>query len=654
MSDIIIPGISTNRNLDTDKMVEDLMAIERIPVERLEAQVDEYETQKETWQSMGRVLSALRDTSRSLYGFESPFRERIAESSDTAAVTATATRQAREGITRLEVLETAGRDRFASSPVDKEYRVPEGRYTFRVGEEDVTVRYSGGSLENFSEAINRRAGDLVETTVIPNTADTRVILFESTQEGAGNALLFEGDARPLAVALGVIGETSDRQTQPVGADPVTVQPGETLPIALEGPFTIERGMELTYDVRVIELEREEFVPPPLPPGPDTPDPGTMTFEGITIRNIPAPLDLPEPERVEPPPYVQDNTVLFATVGGSDRPLPDITPGTDFRTVRVDASTLGDRVDGFALRNRNTHRVVEVKNLRISDPSVRGDTVPLNAIDTARDARMRFSGIEIVRPTNTIDDLVPGVTVTLVRPSEDEVEINVAPDRESTKDAIIEFVGYYNQVVRDVNIYTRTDGQLIDEIEYFTDDEREQYTERLGLFQGDSSLNQLKSRLQTIMMNPYPTSAGPTVQLLAQIGISTNASGSGGGFDATRLRGYIEIDEETLDTALETNYPAIAELFGQDTDGDLIVDSGVAFSVEQFSAPYVQTGGIVSSRTDSLDTRISQAEDRIVRYNDRLVDTEARYRSEFGRMEGAMQQMQDNANTFDNLNTRNER
>jgi len=67
---------------------------------------------------------------------------------------------------------------------------------------------------------------------------------------------------------------------------------------------------------------------------------------------------------------------------------------------------------------------------------------------------------------------------------------------------------------------------------------------------------------------------------------------------------------------------------------------------------VRTGGIIASRTDSLDTRIGQTEDRIDRYNDRLEDYEADLRTEFGRMEGALDQLEESSRALDNLNTGN--
>lgn len=653
MSDISIPGISNNRGMDTSQMVEDLMEVERIPVRRMESQVETYQLEQETWRSFGRRLSQLRDVSRSMYGFENPFRERLADVSNSSVLSADATRQAEEGIEELTVLETAGRDRFASESIPRDTRIEAGVYRFTLGDEEGSFRYGGGSLSDFVETLNDRVGDVVRAVVVPDTAETRVIIFEGQEEGAAAILGFEESAATLAQQIGVLSSPRPDDSLALFEDaPLRLEPGDSTQERLATRYTIEPGMVLRFDARTIEIPREPWTPPPPAPGPDLPEEGAITFNDVTIRNERLDLGIPEPDVPEEPPRVEDNRVVQMLGAGARIDLPAVPTSTDFRTVEVPAEELMTGTDGFVFTNRNTDRAIEIRNLVILDPSRRGGSRAVNALDTARDARIEYNGIEITRSSNTVDDLIPGVTLTLRRASQDPVEVDVHPDRESTKNAIIEFIGFYNQVVRDINIYTRSDPALIEQIEYFTDDERETMEERLGIFQGDSGLNQLRSRMQTIMMNAYDTGGDSTYRMLAQIGISTNASGTGGGYDASRLRGYLEINESDLDAALEQDFEAIGRLFGRDTDGDLVVDTGVGYALENYVAPYVRTGGIIASRTDSLDTRIGQTEDRIDRYNDRLEDYEADLRTEFGRMEGALDQLEESSRALDNLNTGN--
>jgi len=119
-----------------------------------------------------------------------------------------------------------------------------------------------------------------------------------------------------------------------------------------------------------------------------------------------------------------------------------------------------------------------------------------------------------------------------------------------------------------------------------------------------------------------------------------------------MRGYLEIDEKTLDAALETKIPAIRELFASDTSGDLLADTGVAFNVDTLVKPFVDIGGIVSIKTGTIDSRISQDEKRIGTMERQLAAKEQELKIQYSRMEAAyarMEQMSDSLNNFSQQN-----
>jgi len=260
----------------------------------------------------------------------------------------------------------------------------------------------------------------------------------------------------------------------------------------------------------------------------------------------------------------------------------------------------------------------------------------------------MDGIQVNRSSNTIDDLIPSVTLTLKGSSDKPVKINVEPDRQASKDGIISLVANYNRLLADLNVLTRNDDKIIQELSYLSKDEQDEMKKKLGSLQGDSTLNTFKSTLQRLATSSYPTSLEREMAMLAQIGISTDArkAGSSQGYDASRLRGYLEIDEKVLDQALQSKLPAIKELFGKDTDGDLIVDSGFAFSLDNLIRPYVQTGGIIALKTSGLDNRIGQEEKRIESLDKQLAAKEQSLKQQYGKMEGALNSMEKTSSSLD--------
>lgn len=142
-------------------------------------------------------------------------------------------------------------------------------------------------------------------------------------------------------------------------------------------------------------------------------------------------------------------------------------------------------------------------------------------------------------------------------------------------------------------------------------------------------------------------------MLAEIGISSNATGSTG-YDATKLRGYFEIDEKKLDEALETNISDIKNLFGYDSDGDLIIDTGIAYLMEKNLQAYVQTGGILSSKTRNLDTKISNTEKAIDRLEVQIAAKEQEYKTKFGNMESSLSNLESQSDAITNFNNQQSR
>ena len=668
--DFSIPGVTSRIN--TSDMVEELMEAERVPLGRMEADLERDQERRSVWNDIGRRLASLRDAASGLFGFENPFSGRMATSDNPAVVTATAGREAPEGEITVTVQKTASRDRFLSRNLPLDYQVPEGRYGFRLGDEEEFVRFRGGTVEEFVARVNDQARDLVRLSSVRNTADSQVVLFEGLREGAGNALVFLEDAEDLAIEAGVVrrtgvstadipvtsgavfpwGDLPAGQVQPSGTDDgnlLFLEPESSMALSVSLPFPLEEGMILELEANVENLGRPEWTPPSPPPGPSLPDVPGASLDDIEVESVPSQVDLPPWQSPQPPQQVTDLSILFAEDSGNVTPLPNLEDTDGFRTFRFPIAELLENLDTLYVRNRNTYRRVTIRNLRVFDPDVRGDFEPINAMSTAGDAELLLNGIPVTRPTNSIDDLYAGTSLQLHRASSDPVSIVVEPDREGAKNGIIEFVGFYNTLLTQIHILTRDNEAIVDEIEYFNDEEREEALEQLGILQGDSTLSTLRQRLQTFMMNPYSTSEGRELTLLAQIGISTNAAAPGArSLEPGRLRGYLEIDESALDSALSSNFRAVKELFGADTDGDFAVDSGAAYSVANFVRPFVQSGGIIATRTSTLDTMISQSEDEIEDFNARLERVEAEYRSEFSEMEGAMDRLQRNSQSLQNI------
>jgi flagellar hook-associated protein 2 len=671
MSDIKIPGV----NSDTTLMVEKLMEVERIPLQKMENELDQFKENKKVWQSLGRTTTELQNAAKSLFGFQNPFSENTSTSSKPEIITASASRNAAIEEINLIVKQQASGDRFISGSLVVDYRVPAGTYSFKIGDENVTLRYRGGKLDDFVRRINEKDETLLRASVIRNRADSQVLLIESVKTGNSNTLFFTEDSIQLGIETGLIqnakgesgeisiSENSLKSWETTGKpdsfeflnNNLIIKSGASFSLPLDSPLETSSGAVLEIEYYVNNISESDFKTPP-PPGPEIPETPGISFSGIDIDSSGYAFNRPEWNQPSPPPRIDDMNVFFAQTDSGLITLPPIEDHQTLQVVKIPLSSNSTIFNALNIRNNNNYREIVLHSAKITNPSLRGDYEAVNPLNSASDAIILMDGIEIIRETNKIDDLIPGLTLDLHSSSPDKVTIKVEPDTEYAKEQLINFVYRYNEMITRLSILTNSDSSntaIIDEKENYTDDEREEAIKQLGLFRGEYSLNRLKSTLQTIVSSPYDTSAGRDLALLKQLGISTNETNSGSSTgDISRLRGYLEINEDTLDKALNDKQIAIKELFGMDTDGDLVIDSGIGKKLDEQLTAYTQTGGFYSTKVSRIDYDIENKTDDISDYKDRLVTYEQNLKRKYGNMEAMLNQLEASGNSIDNFNNQN--
>jgi len=649
MSDISIPGVSSKYN--TGKMIDAIMEAEKVPLNRMENRQETFDRQKKVWNEVNRKLSSLQENARSLYSFDNPFRQYVANSTAPEIISASADRNASKGIEEIGVQQVASNDAFRSRPLSSDFSIKSGEYAFKVGEQEVEFSFDGGDIEDFVRRLNRRGKGIIEARLIRDTSETNVLLIESTKTGADNQLTFLKDSQAMGEATGLLARISTGERNiAINSDTASsiessrlkkdfqlqegnlvVPPGTSAQIQVSPPIQAEKSLQLVLEIQVQELPQEEYQAPSPPPGPQLPDAGGVELEGIEVQNAPGEVKTPPWEPPQRPETVETLQVLSLN---ERQQLAELTNTEEPQKLTIPLSDLGTALRSIDVNNPNTGRRITVRQARIENPEARGEFQPQFPVSTAQNAQLTVNGIPIERNNNNIDDVIPGVTLTPQISSDRTVEINVEPDKEAIKNGLIQFLGSYNQTLTEVNILTSNRESVIEEISYFEDEDRDAAREKLGMFSGDSSFMQLKNRLQRIAGAAYETSAGRELSMLSQMGISTNASGGAGTVSRSKLRGYLEVDESQLDEAIDQHLPAIKELFGQDTDGDLVVDSGIAVEISNFVNAYTRNNGLIDTRTSSIERQIDETEDEINDFKRSLEDKETDLKRKYGRMEGA--------------------
>lgn len=645
MSDFSIPGV--NDPYGSQKIISGLMKVKNFKLTEMEKSKKSFEEDKSVWQDLNRRMKTVSDAAQALYGFNTPFGAKLGKSSDEDILSVTASRRAVNGDYQVKVLQLATGDRFLSKSLPLDFRVPQGDYTFTDGKTSITVPFHGVKLSEFVDQLNSKADGKIKAVLVRDTEQSQVMQIETTGVGLKNKLGFDANTQKLMTSLGVI--------EPDTSQDVTLATEVKLAPLSQQSWSIPSQLP-TNGVLKIQYQVDDIPPAAQPkpnPGFTLPAPGSVQYQNLTIQNSPMKVLLPQ-EPPPPPPAVVVNPQVLSLQGNSTLPLEPLKDGSGEITLPVSDFPSGSVT--LAANNQNTGKIVKIQSATIQDFSSRGNWKPANPVTQARDAILDFEGIHVTRETNSINDVVPGTTLTLNSKSNKSVNIHIGPDTKAIKNGVIDFLVNYNKLLTDLNVLTSmkspdpANASVIQDANYYTDEEKKHAEKILGRYQGDFSLNSMKSMLQRVMMDPYGIPGKSAYALLAQVGISTNANneGSSSQIDVTKLRGYLEMNDAKFDAAVAQHPNSVRDLFGIATHGDFIVDNGAAFKVFQILKPYTQLGGFNDNKVASLDSRIKDEDNQMREYKDYLTQYEQNLKEKYGNMAAMLDSMKQSSADLNNF------
>lgn len=202
MGTITAPGIGSG--LDISSIIQSLVAVEREPLNRIEANRSAAETELSAF---GRLNSSLETFETALDGLDSFSSFRIFETttSDEDIATATASSDAAEGETDLVITQLAQRNVLSSAAfTDADTVIGEGTLNISVGADsfDVVIDSTNSTLAGIRDAINNASDNTGVTATVINADDGSHLIFSSDDEGAENALTLTGGGTLTSLSSG--------------------------------------------------------------------------------------------------------------------------------------------------------------------------------------------------------------------------------------------------------------------------------------------------------------------------------------------------------------------------------------------------------------------------------------------------------------------
>lgn len=163
---------------------------------------------------------------------------------------------------------------------------------------------------------------------------------------------------------------------------------------------------------------------------------------------------------------------------------------------------------------------------------KGDNVG-SQLDVAKDAKFKYNGIDITRSSNTVDDLILGVSLTLNKVDKDgeTTNVNITQSTEGIIEDIKAMVESYNSLMNNINEATKYDSE----------------TGLAGTFQGVREITSITTELNKII-----NGVSKDGKSLADFGITLTKDG------------LLTLDSSILNDMINTKFDEFKNFFSSET------------------------------------------------------------------------------------------
>lgn len=318
--------------------------------------------------------------------------------------------------------------------------------------------------------------------------------------------------------------------------------------------------------------------------------GTLTISFGTFT--PEIISPPTPSAFTPNTAKTD---VGITIDSTNNTLAGIRDAINASNASVSASIVNDgATNRLVITSKDTG---EVNSLKISvtdsdgngldnsglsqlayDPTATfGSGKNLTEVQMAKDAILNVDGIDVVKSSNTITDMIEGVTLNLLATSGSSVNLNVASNQDTVKTSVSAFVDAYNKLDTTLRSLTKYDDT----------------GKASGALLGDATARNVISKIRSVMTNSIAN--GNTISTLSQIGVSFQRDGQ------------LALDSTKLTNVINSNFSEIASLFavtGKATDPQISYVSSTsqtqagnyAITVSQLGTDVVNAQGTINGLT----------------------------------------------------------
>lgn len=230
------------------------------------------------------------------------------------------------------------------------------------------------------------------------------------------------------------------------------------------------------------------------------------------------------------------------------------------------------------------------------------------VQDASDAELTVNGVDFLRSSNQISDVISGVTLNLNAVTEGNATLTIARDTQEAQKSIVNFVALYNEATL--------------EFRNLTDAEQD------GPLRGDTIFQGILRNMRSIVLG-QSSSPGEELNSLSNIGISVDKTGQ------------LLFDEAKLSDALTNNFDDVIQLFSANSNDQSRFNDdpgGIAGDLKTLIEKVTSSNGYLVTAEQSLQDRNNEYKAELDELEERMQKVEERYTRQFLAMQNVIQEM----------------
>lgn len=229
------------------------------------------------------------------------------------------------------------------------------------------------------------------------------------------------------------------------------------------------------------------------------------------------------------------------------------------------------------------------------------------LQNAANATFKVDGLTISRSTNTVNDVISGVTLELYTATSGSARVDMNRDTSGIEEKLNALVTAYNDFMDNMKILADQNSDV------------ETYG---GAMAGDRFLTSIKSQVRQLVMGDSST-PGTTLKAARDVGIDIDREGK------------MSLNTDKLETALSGHFDDVVKLFSANTNNQSIyspLPGGVAGDAVKKIDEMLRSDGSIARQTDSTNALIERQKAELAKLEERMTKLLERYTKQFSIMD----------------------